>query len=195
MKPDRQEILELLHRRLSAKRYTHSLNVAVRAASLARLFGANEGKAEFAGLVHDICKDMTHGELLEMIRGAGVEPAREVLASPQLYHAIAGRCYVESELNVSDEEILNAVRYHTTGRAGMGLLEKVVYLADMTSADRDFPEANDVRALSESSLDAGMLFCMRYIIPELVIKNRPICPDTLACYNDALLNAQEGGKA
>ena len=83
--------------------------------------------------------------------------------------------------------MLNAIRYHTTGRAGMSKLEKVVYLADLTSADRDFSDVKKVRKLSEQDLDEAIFYSLQYLLGDLVEKGMPLQPDSLACYNEIAL--------
>jgi len=95
---------------------------------------------------------------------------------------------------VSDgTEILDAVRYHTTGRAGMTLPEIVLYLADFTSADRNYPDVDEMRRLSDVSLEEAMQYGIAYTIQELVKDGRAVHPDTLAAYNEIVLSTQNKG--
>ena len=120
--------------------------------------------------------------------------SREELLSPQVFHAMAGYCYLKREVGVEDEDILNAVRYHTTGRAGMSLLEKVVYLADLTSEERDFPDIAETRRIVDRSLEEGMIYSLQYIITDLVRAGRPVCRDSFEAYNDFTnQSAAQGG--
>lgn len=181
------EVKALVCSRLSESRYEHSLCVVERARQLARRYGADEEKAAFAGLTHDICKNMPHGEQLAYLRECGMEPSPEELCSPQIFHAMAAYCYLKRELGVQDEDVLNAVRYHTTGRAGMSLLEKVVYLADLTGADRSYPDIEQTRQIVDRSLWEGMLYSLQFIIGDLVRRGRPICRDSFEAYNEAAI--------
>lgn len=106
---------------------------------------------------------------------------------PKLWHARAGAVFIERVLGVGDPDILAAVRYHTTGRAEMSRLETVLYLADFTSSDRDYPDVDVLRRLSDEDLDRAMAYALSYTIRDLVEKNRAVHPDTLACYNDVVL--------
>lgn len=194
---DEHSLESLLRGRLSKGRYRHSLNVAGRAAELARLHGADVEKARFAGLMHDVCKDMPKKEQLVLIERGGIVLSSEVLASPQLYHAIAGSVYLRDALKVQDQEILDAVRYHTTGRAGMSLLEEVVYLADLTSAERDYPDAQYTRELADRDVAKAMLYSFQFIIRELAGGQKPLCRETIDGYNYYVrrLRAQSAGEA
>jgi len=101
---------------------------------------------------------------------------------------MSGAVYIKEKLNITDEEILDAVRYHTTARAGMSLLEKVIYIADFISADRVYDDVDVVRELAEKSIEETMFYTQRYSINELVFKGACIHPDSVACYNEIVLN-------
>lgn len=182
-KTSEQEILNHLQQRLSPKRYHHSLCVAERAIFLAHRYGADESRARFCGLTHDICKNLPEKEQLRLIEAQGISLEREVLASPQLWHAIAGSCYIRDAYGITDMEILNAVRYHTTGRAEMSLLEEVIYLADLTSSDRNYPDLEYTRTLADRSLREAMLYSLKYILSSLLKEGRPLCRDSTEAYN------------
>ena len=174
----------LLLEKLSRKRYKHSLAVMERAVFLAEKNGADAGKARLAGLLHDIMKDMEHKKLLQFIEDSDILLTEEDRAAPQLWHAIGGAAYLKGELGIADKDVLNAVRYHTTGRAGMSLLEKVVYLADLTSADRDYPDFQKTCALADQNLDQALLYSMKFLICDLAGRGKLLHPDTLACYHE-----------
>lgn len=174
------EIKTLLRGMMKQSRYEHSLNVSERAAFLAEKYGADAEKARFAGLVHDICKGLPNERQLEIIAGAGIALDPDTMKSPALWHSIAGAVYIREELGVTDGDIINAVRYHTTGRAGMSLLEKVVYIADLTSADRSYPDAEYVRRLSELDIDQCIAFSCRWIISDVTSRGLPAGRDTEA---------------
>ena len=156
-----EELKAVLRGRMNEHRFEHSLNVAERAVFLAEKYGADPEKAYFAGLIHDICKGIPSEEQLAMIKAEGIEPDEDTLKSPALWHSIAGAIYAEHELCVSDEDVLNAVRYHTSGRGNMSILEKVIYMADLTSAERNYPDAEYTRNLTDKSLDEGIAYGVR----------------------------------
>ena len=180
-----EEIRELLKTRMNAHRYEHSLNVADRAVFLAKKNGADPEKACFAGLVHDICKGIPPEEQRALIEEAGVALDENTEKNPALWHAIAGSIYIQKELSVTDPDIINAVRYHTTGRGGMSLLEKVIYMADLTSADRDYPDAAYVRELTDESLTEGLAYGVRWIFDDLKKRRGiPAGADTTALFEE-----------
>ena len=133
------EFLEEIKKRLNPDRLYHSLNVADEAKKLAKHYGADEQKAFTAGLLHDILKNTPDSELLQYFERNGIMLTETERASRKTWHAMAGADFLRRELHVTDEDILSAVRWHTTGRAGMTLLDKVLFVADFISADRDYP--------------------------------------------------------
>ena len=179
---------QLVRSRLKPSRYEHSICVMKRAVQLAERFGADVTRARLAGLLHDIMKNVEPKEMLQFIEDSGIILLYADMCAPQLWHAIAGAAYIRRELHIDDGEVINAVRYHTTGRAGMSLLEKVVYLADLTSADRDYSDVKKTRRIVDRSLDEGMLYSMKFLITDLVKDCRVLHPDSLACYDELVRN-------
>lgn len=145
-----EQYKEILQNRLTEKRYIHSLNVADSAKELALIYGCDPEKAYTVGLVHDCCKDEPAGLQLSYILENKVELTEYEINAAKLYHAISGRIFAEKEFGITDEDMLNAIRYHTTGRKGMSLLEKVVFIADFISAERDY---NGVDIMREKAKD------------------------------------------
>ncbi|MBQ7875290.1 MAG: bis(5'-nucleosyl)-tetraphosphatase (symmetrical) YqeK [Oscillospiraceae bacterium] len=168
-----EEIKTVLKSRMNEHRFEHSLNVAKRAVFLAEKNGADPEKAYFAGLIHDICKGIPQEEQLKIIENEGIALDGDTKASPALWHSIAGAIYSEHELGVTDEDVLNAVRYHTSGRGGMSILEKVIYMADLTSAERNYPDAEYTRSLTDKSLDEGIAYGVRWIAGDLERRGLP----------------------
>lgn len=196
MKTRYPEYEEILRERLTPKRFRHSCNVMERAVELANIHGADPVKAELAGLIHDIEKNTSPKILLQSLQKSDILLSDADLVSPQLWHAPCGYLYARDVLKINDQDVLNAIRYHTTGRADMSLLEKVVYLADLTSADRDFSDIREVRHLADLDLDAALFYSLQYILGDLVKHGKPLHPDSLACYNQiALARASESERS
>lgn len=177
------EFLEILKTRLIPKRLYHSICVAEQAQHLADIFGADREKSYTAGLIHDIMRYETAEKMIELIEGDGqilTESEKKITVT---LHAIAGEVYLRKHLNVTDEEILSAVRWHTTGKENMSLLEKIIYVADLTSEDREYPDIKEVRQMAEESLDKTCLRGLSFTIEDNIKKNRPIHIDTVKAYN------------
>lgn len=177
---------KLLKEKLTEKRYIHSINVSKKAVYLAKKYGADEKKAEIAGLLHDITKQTDEEEQLKFISRAKLELSDIEFKNKKLWHAVSGAAYLKVELNIKDEEILNAIRFHTTGRAGMSLLEKVIFVADMISEERNFPGVEEARNIAEKNLEKAVCFTSILSIEFLIEKKLAIAPNTLEAYNDTV---------
>lgn len=186
--PNKEEFKKLLSARLTKYRLEHSINVADSARYLAKKYGADEEKAYIAGLLHDVMKDAGRDEQLKSIEKAGYKLTDLELLSPKLWHAAAGAAFVKTELKIDDVEITEAIHCHTTGKAGMGLLEKIIFIADYISADRSYEGVDKMRALAEQSLEDAMLFGLEFTIINLAGKGGLIHPDSIGCYNEIMIN-------
>jgi predicted HD superfamily hydrolase involved in NAD metabolism len=165
---------------LSDYRYVHSMNVGDSAKMLAEKYGADEEKAYVAGILHDIMKEMPKNEMLEYITCRTDLSAVE-LVSPKVWHQIASAFYVRENI-LDDEDIFNAIRYHTTARANMGLLEKIIYVADFISAERDYPDVEVMRQKAQINLDDAIIYALSFTINQLEQAGKPIHEDTLNAY-------------
>ena len=187
-----EKIITLIRSKLSADRFNHSLNVADSAKELALSYGADADKAYTAGLLHDVMKNASEEEQLGVLSEAGIELMPVERENKKLWHAIAGAAYVKFVMGIDDRDIIRAVRYHTTGRAGMSLLERVVYLADYISADRNYNGVEDMRRLCKSDSDEAILYALTFGIPDLVSKGRVIHPDSIDLYNEVIIKKRGG---
>lgn len=182
------EYRKIITAKLDTFRLHHSECVSECAATLAETYGADVEKARLAGLLHDVMKNADRAEQLSELDKAGVTLSLVEMLNPKVWHQISGAAFLKNEGIVTDEEILGAVRWHTTGRAGMTLLEKVVYIADFISADRDYPDVGVVRKLAQQSLEEAILYTAQYTIKKLVSAKLPVHPATVECYNDMVYN-------
>lgn len=178
-----KEFLEILKTRLTPQRLYHSICVAEQAKHLAEIFGGDTEKAYTAGLVHDIMRYEPPEKMIELIIGDGQVLTQSEKKITVTLHAVAGEVYLRKSLKVTDGEILSSVRYHTTGKEDMTLLEKIIYAADLTSADREYPDVDEVRALAEKNLDRTVLRGLSFTIEDNARKCRPIHIDTVKAFN------------
>ena len=176
---------------LSEYRRVHSLNVSKEAVRFAEKYGADVEKARLAGLLHDVTKETDGDKQLQIIEKGGIILSETEKRSPKLWHAISGACYVRDMLGIDDPDIFNAIRFHTTARAGMSMLEKVVFLADFTSAERDYPDIDIIREHAENSLEEGMLYGLKFTLSRLIGRGNLVSPDALAAYNEILLSEEQ----
>ncbi len=183
-----EEFKSLIKEKLIEDRFVHSLNVADSAQYLAEKYGADTEKAYTAGLLHDVMKNASDFEALSTIEKAGFEMSVCEKSNKKLWHAISGAAFVKTELGINDEDFINAIRYHTTARRGMSLLEKIIYVADYISAERNYPDVDVMRKLADTNLDEAILYSLKYTISALVKRNSVIHPDSLDLYNELIIN-------
>lgn len=174
---------EIMSGMLDAARLYHCECVSEAAGELAQRYGADKEKAKLAGLLHDITKMMSAGEHLALI---GKDLTDIERSNHKVWHQMSAPVFLKNKGIVTDEEILSAIRWHTTGRADMSLLEKIVYTADFISADRDYPDVDTVRRLAGISLEHAILYTSRYTVLDLTRRDRSVHPSTLDCYNSMI---------
>ena len=184
---NKAEYLSLIKGRMGERRYIHSVNVAQSAVEIARHYGADEEKAETAGILHDCCKEIPRDEMLQIMTDGGIILDAVEKGTSKLWHAIAGSVYVRDTLGIDDEDIINSIRYHTTGRANMSLLEKVIFIADFISAERDYDGVDIMRKKAFECLEDAMLFGLQFTITDLTKRKLTIHSNALACYNDIVV--------
>lgn len=180
---DIEEYKAFIKNRLSKKRYKHSVNVAKRAVELAKIYDENIEKANVAGLLHDIAKEDSRESQLQTIGKSGIIVNHVEMLSPNLYHSLAGSVLVKEIFSINDIDIINAIRYHTSARANMSCLEKIVYIADLTSKDRTYSNVDLITALANKNLDEAMYLSLKFTICDLVKRELMICTDTIMAYN------------
>lgn len=186
-KTDYEALKAILQKRLNEKRYYHSLCVADEAKRLAEKYGGDSEKSYLAGLLHDITKNALDEEHLQIFKEFGIILSDVEQNAKKLWHAMSGALYVKNILGINDPEIIDAIRYHTTAKADMSLLAKILYLADFTSRDRDYEDVDVIREYVDESLEKAFIYALEYSIVDLVNQGRAVHPDTVAAYNQAVL--------
>jgi predicted HD superfamily hydrolase involved in NAD metabolism len=174
----RQEISrEALAARLGEKRAAHVTGVARMAEELAALYGADPEKARTAALFHDWFRSAPLAELDALVDRCGLDPSLK--GDANLSHGPLAAAWMESDLGIADAEILDAVRYHTTGRAGMTTLEKILYTADAAEPTRDYEGVAALRALARKDLDAACRMSLENTVRHVLAKGQTLDPDSL----------------
>lgn len=155
------QIREQMKKELLPDRYEHTLGVAYTAACMGMVYNEDPLKCELAGLLHDCAKNMSEEELISACRTAGIRLSREELLSPKIIHSIYGAYLVKARYGIDDEDIINAVRYHTTGRPSMSTLEKIIFISDFIEPLRTKAGClKDARKLAFKDIDR----CMHLIL-------------------------------
>ncbi|MBQ4219913.1 MAG: bis(5'-nucleosyl)-tetraphosphatase (symmetrical) YqeK [Butyrivibrio sp.] len=173
-----QKLRKELEKELKPDRYDHTLGVAYTSASLAMVHGANVDKALIAGFLHDCAKCLSHEEQLNICEKNNIEITDVERRNHSLLHAKAGMYIASTKYEVRDPEILNAIRYHTTGKEDMSLLEKIVYIADFIEPNRKpLDDMNIIRKEAFTDIDR----CLAHILHNSIVYLRTIgkeCDDT-----------------
>lgn len=171
--------LEKLFSALNPHRFAHSLAVAAECRRLAMRFGVDPVKAEEAGLLHDCAKCLPLSDMQKLVLDGGIPAETEVLASGGLLHSLAGVLLARSLYGIDDPDILSAIEYHNTGRAGMSKLAMVVCLADYIEPNRDpFPNLEETRRLAGISLEKALLFSLENTMDHVLSRGRWLHPRT-----------------
>lgn len=192
-KQDIKYIKEYLKNNLSEKRYNHSLCVAKQAVVLAEITGADKYKAEIAGLLHDVTKEMPIDSQMKYLEKHGIIISKEIYDNSQVLHGYSASAFVQDYFNITDKDILNSIKYHTIGRADMSALEETVFVADYTSADRNYPDADYVRSLTATNWKKAVFMGLQFGL-EFAVKNHTLLiDDSVKAYNFYLniLNRKE----
>lgn len=187
---ERNEALRLVKKQLTEHRYEHTLGVMETAIDLAERFGADPQKAELAAIFHDYAKFRPKEEMRKIILEQEM-PVDLLQHNSELWHAPVGAYLVKTEAGLTDNETLQAIRFHTSGRPGMTQLEKVIYLADYIEPGRRFPGVDEVRKLAETDLHSALIQSVKNTIQFLMNRNQPVYPDTFKTYNDLVNNMED----
>lgn len=162
------EIRGQLRKRLKPRRYEHTLGVSYTAICLAMRYGCDLKQAELAGLLHDCARQYKTDEMIQQCKNYQIDISEAERRNPLLLHAKLGAKMASSEYHVEDPAIASAIRYHTTGRPCMTLLEKIIYLADYIEPRRDqAPDLEIVRPLAFQNLDECIYQVMKHILEYL----------------------------
>lgn len=163
---------------VKAKRIPHILGTEREAVKLARRWGGNEAHARRAGILHDCTKYWSREEHLRCCAKYGVELDELERQAVKLLHSKTGACLAKHVFG-EPEEVCRAIYYHTTGRANMSLLEKILYVADYMEPNRDFEGVEELRRLAYTDLDAAVLLGCEMSIAEMEERGYPVHKNTL----------------
>lgn len=178
---DHDSRMALAQELLPPGRESHTAGVVKMAAELAQRYGVDVDRAETAALFHDIFRYL--GERAEaFLPESGIKP--EDYPNANLLHGPLAAAYLQQKLGITDREVLDAVWYHTTGRPGMGLLEKILFVADKCEEGRRYPGVETLREAVRQDLDQCVLLILRQSMAHLKEKGEAADPMTEAaiCY-------------
>ena len=177
---------EILKNRLSVKRYTHSVSVANTAARLAGMFNGDIERAYLAGLMHDYARELTEEVLLELTAKHNLSTDGVELMQTSLLHGPVGAWLLEEEGLITDKQVLDAIRWHTTGHPDMDQLARIIYISDYIEPGRNFPGVDLLRQITNKDLNLGVLAGLDHTLGFLVQRNHFIHPLSIATRNRLL---------
>ncbi|WP_195572630.1 bis(5'-nucleosyl)-tetraphosphatase (symmetrical) YqeK [Paenibacillus sp. 1001270B_150601_E10] len=189
MNRSREELMKAVREQMPEHRWAHTEGVMHAAVALAKRYGADPVKADLAALLHDVAKYWRTDKMEQIIREQ-LLPAELLEHDKSLWHAPVGAFVAEYEYGITDPEILDAIRYHTSGRENMTLLDRIVCLADYIEPGRDFPGVDHIRELAEHHLDQALVAGFDSTISFLLEKKRRIFPLTVIARNSLLLSME-----
>ena len=185
-----EEIKEKLKNRLSENRYNHSVGTMISARELAKLYGEDEETAAFAGLIHDVAKELSKDEIEEYIKRYDIKIDEIEKKQIALLHAKLGACIAKEEFGAS-EKVQNAILYHTTGNVKMDRFAKIIYVADKIEENRCYMGVDERRKISKEDLDGVILDTLNSTIEKSIRLGRLIHPDTTDLRNYLIM---QGGQ-
>ena len=189
-----EEIRALLEKSLPPKRYQHSMRVYETALALGKRHHAEEAKVALAALLHDCGREIPVKESVEKARAFGLPVDFIEAGQPVLLHAKIGACLATQKYGVTDPEVLEAIRCHTTGAETLSLTARIVFLADMLEPGRRFPGVEELRRLAREDLEQAMFTAYRDTICYLLEAGALIHPAAIAGYNRLAVQQKRIGK-
>ena len=147
---------------MTKSRYEHTLGVEFTAASLAMRYEVDIEKAELAGLLHDCAKCIDSEDTLDECMKYNIELTDVEKRNPFLIHSKLGAVHAKKLYGVDDEDIISAIRFHTTGKPDMTMLEKIIFIADYIEPGRDkAPNLKEIRKMSFIDIDEAMYMILK----------------------------------
>ncbi|WP_342559154.1 bis(5'-nucleosyl)-tetraphosphatase (symmetrical) YqeK [Metasolibacillus sp. FSL K6-0083] len=179
---EREKLLDAIKPRMPKKRYIHTIGVMETAIQLAKRYNEDAKKAEVAAILHDVAKYADEEWMREIVRTHQL--GNELVAwGTEILHGPVGAWIAQTEFQIAEATILNAIRYHTTGRANMTKLEKILFIADMIEPNRNFPGVDDLRKVAQKDLTIAMRTCIHHSVAHLIKMELAIYPQSIECYN------------
>ncbi|MGP1569319.1 MAG: bis(5'-nucleosyl)-tetraphosphatase (symmetrical) YqeK [Eubacteriales bacterium] len=172
-----EKIDEFMKAHLTEKRIRHVYAVRDTAVHLSKLYGEDPKKAEIAALCHDLFKCFDKNTANEYVKKYNLDD--KYIDNIDLSHSKIAAAFAKEDLKIDDQDILNAISFHTTGRANMSRLEKIIYLADAIEPNRTYEEVDYIRKMSEIDLDRAVILTLSGSIKMLERLKKPIDSDTI----------------
>lgn len=181
---DLEELMEEVKEKQTKKRFRHTLGVMNTSACLAMRYEVDINSAQIAGLLHDVAKCITDDKMISKCKKAGLNISKFEQNNPYLLHGRLGAYYAKNKYNIKDEDILNAIRYHTTGRENMSMLEKIVFMADYIEPSRKLiSQLDEIRKISFIDIDMAVFMTLENTLNHLKGSKKETDETTVCAYN------------
>lgn len=181
---DTKKLLKSIKKCQDKKRFHHTLGVSYTAAALAMRYGENIEKAQIAGTLHDCAKCLTDNKILSMCEKHSIDISEFERQNPYLLHGKLGAFLAHEKYCIKDEDILNAIQYHTTGRPGMSLLEKIIFIADYIEPQRKAAaHLDEIRRLAFLDINKALCLILKDTLAYLKKLDKKIDVTTEQTYN------------
>ena len=164
-------------------RYKHSCLVKETAVKLAKKYDADINKVTLAALLHDYARNYSNEKLINIVNDSKINVDKWEQEIPELLHSPVAAFIVQNEFGINDNEILNAIRYHTIGRPEMSKIEKIIFVADIIEPNRKFPDINLIRNAANTNLNKAVILVCNFTIRYNIEQNKLIHPNTLLTRN------------
>lgn len=185
----REEVIEKVSEQMSKKRLEHVLRVEKKAIELAEKYGADIEKASLSALLHDYAKEMNDKKTADVVINHGLELELLKFGS-SIWHGPVGAVLVKEDFEIVNQEILDAIAFHTVGHPEMGEIAKIIYVADYIEDGRDFDGVEEARMYADESLNKGVQYESKKTLLYLIQKDKPVYPQAIETYNKFI---DEGG--
>lgn len=176
-------IFEKLKNEITEERYLHSIGVMETSIKLAKFYEVNIEKAALAGLLHDCAKYKDKRNLLKMANDFDIILDNVMKYNVELIHGLIGAEIAKRYYSVTDEEILRAIKIHTTGSEKMNMLEKVIFIADYIEPNRNFPGVEEIRQMAFKDLNKSLIMAMDNTIIYVINSGNLLHLDTVKARN------------
>ena len=179
-----------LRKRLTPKRFRHTMNVVEAAEKLARTFDCDPEQARLAALLHDCAKNLTDEQLLNYAQKHQIKIDRISHNDPQLLHGPVGAVLAKERYGIDDAAIQNAIDCHTTGCQHMSTLDRIIYLADYIEKDRSFPGVDAIRQIAQTDLDRATIMALTNCICHVAQTGALLHKRTIDARNDLIIKTK-----
>lgn len=183
-----EQINTKLKKIMNEKRYQHSLRVSMVAEKIAEYYKLPSEKVKILGLLHDCAKDYSVDELKKLINKYNIRLDKVGGKIPKIWHAYVGAELAKEVFQINDEEMLDAIRYHSTASDKLSLIGKIIYIADKIEPDRGSKKIKKLWELLKQDIDLAMLELINQELKYLISKNSIIHPDTLVARNKIIID-------